>query len=318
MRGREFFWLLIFLLLPLLPIWATGPGTHAAPFLTIGFGSRAQGLGNSFVAIADDASSIYFNPAGLVGIGNTLKLKHELEVSRSSWLQDISINQLAFAQSKAGATSWGLAITNLGVENLEQRTAETDKPEGTFRAEDLSISFALARRLGHSPLSLGLTTKIIQQRIANYQGQAYALDLGSQMKFRMFRQPFAVGFSLRNLGSKLRLGNEAYPLPLSYHLGLAYQGLINQVFEVSFNENGLQNASFGSEYWFLGVFGIRGGYLANARNTSTSNIVGGIPFRPGFTGGFGFRVANALGIDYAFVPFGDLGFAQRLTLGYRF
>lgn len=40
-------------------------GTVAAPFLTISQGARATAMGSAFVAIADDPSAVYWNPAGI-------------------------------------------------------------------------------------------------------------------------------------------------------------------------------------------------------------------------------------------------------------
>lgn len=39
--------------------------TNAASFLKIGAGAKAISLGGAFVAVADDASAGYWNPAGL-------------------------------------------------------------------------------------------------------------------------------------------------------------------------------------------------------------------------------------------------------------
>ena len=46
-------------------LWASGPGTTAADILKIGVGARAIGMGEAYVAQADDVSSLYWNPAGL-------------------------------------------------------------------------------------------------------------------------------------------------------------------------------------------------------------------------------------------------------------
>ena len=40
-------------------------GTTAAKFLSIGVGSNAVGMGGSYTSIADDATAMYWNPAGL-------------------------------------------------------------------------------------------------------------------------------------------------------------------------------------------------------------------------------------------------------------
>ena len=42
-------------------------GTVGAQFLKINIGARATGMGGSFTAVADDASAVYWNPAGLAG-----------------------------------------------------------------------------------------------------------------------------------------------------------------------------------------------------------------------------------------------------------
>ena len=46
-------------------LWASSPGTTAAEVLKIGVGARAIGMGEAYVAQADDVSSLYWNPAGL-------------------------------------------------------------------------------------------------------------------------------------------------------------------------------------------------------------------------------------------------------------
>ncbi|MBI2069826.1 MAG: PorV/PorQ family protein [Elusimicrobia bacterium] len=308
-----------YLALAVSPLLAKGPGTTAAPFLTISFGSRAQALGNSFVALADDASSAYFNPAGLAQAQSHKSSWRELQASRSAWFQGIEINQMALASFHPDRISWGLSLTGLEVEDLERRTTESEKPDGYFRAEDHAFGLSLARRMGDGPIALGLTSKIVQQRIASAQGHSFGLDAGAQVKFKAFRQPFSAGFAVRNLGPQLHLGREAFPLPLSYHFGIAYRGLVNQVMELSVSPRGRTDISLGTEYWFLGVFGIRGGYLHSNRSSSgEENSFAGFSFKQGVTGGFGFKVMNFFSADYAFVPFGDLGYAQRFTMSYKF
>lgn len=43
-------------------------GTTAAEFLKIGVGPRATGMGSAYVAVSDDATAMYWNPAGIAGI----------------------------------------------------------------------------------------------------------------------------------------------------------------------------------------------------------------------------------------------------------
>jgi len=60
-------------------------GTTAAPFLEIDVGSRAIGMGSAFVAVANDATALYWNPAGISRLpGNEMVFIH------SAWIADIN------------------------------------------------------------------------------------------------------------------------------------------------------------------------------------------------------------------------------------
>ncbi|MDE2291861.1 MAG: hypothetical protein KGL53_07240, partial [Elusimicrobia bacterium] len=79
------------------PVFAAGPGTSAATFLTLGFGARPLALGESFVAVADDVSALYYNPAGLAfpaGVASRQDpSRYEALASYALHVQDISISQ---------------------------------------------------------------------------------------------------------------------------------------------------------------------------------------------------------------------------------
>ncbi|HOH08005.1 MAG TPA: UPF0164 family protein, partial [bacterium] len=56
-------------------------GVTAAPFLSIGVGARATGMGGAFVGTADDASALYWNPAGIARSGDI-----QLLLMHTRWL----------------------------------------------------------------------------------------------------------------------------------------------------------------------------------------------------------------------------------------
>lgn len=60
----KFFFLTLFsTITSLYPLY--GAGTSSADFLKIAPGAKPSGMGETFTAIADDASAIYWNAAGL-------------------------------------------------------------------------------------------------------------------------------------------------------------------------------------------------------------------------------------------------------------
>ena len=59
----------------------TNVGTAGAQFLKIGPGARVDSLGGAFSAIANDVTTIYWNPAGLIHIQSGLPI-HGTTTSR--------------------------------------------------------------------------------------------------------------------------------------------------------------------------------------------------------------------------------------------
>ena len=56
-------------------------GISTAQFLKIGVGGRAAALGEAFIAVANDASALYWNPAGLVQFE-----ENQVMFSHNSWV----------------------------------------------------------------------------------------------------------------------------------------------------------------------------------------------------------------------------------------
>src|SRR5512140_456395 len=57
--------ILVLLLLPAVLLGQAKVGTAGAQFLELGVGARANGMGDAFVAVSNDATAMYYNPAGL-------------------------------------------------------------------------------------------------------------------------------------------------------------------------------------------------------------------------------------------------------------
>ena len=63
----------------------TKVGTTAANILQVGAGARAVSMGSAFVAVADDITSMYWNPAGIARLSRA-----EAVFSHTRWIADIS------------------------------------------------------------------------------------------------------------------------------------------------------------------------------------------------------------------------------------
>src|SRR5262249_51344066 len=140
-------------------------------FLKIGVGARPVAMGSAFTAIADDVSAIHWNPAGLSQIGT-----RELGAMDAQLFADTRLDFIGFAQPLKGGT---LAFSSLYLSQspIEAR-GENREQLGTFTASDMALSASYARPVGDG-ISLGLTGKYLQSRIAEASAQGWAVDAGA-------------------------------------------------------------------------------------------------------------------------------------------
>ncbi len=173
-------------------------GTSAAPFLSISQGARASGMGSAFVAVADDQSSIYWNPAGLAKLSGTGFL-----VEHTRWIADIDYNFFAASYSLGDLGTVGISFLNSTTGDMKVTTIE--EPEGTgevFSVSDAMFSVAYAINLTDN-FSIGLNPKFVMQKIWRMSAMAVAVDLGVQ-----YVTPFdgiVLAMSISNFGTKMKL-----------------------------------------------------------------------------------------------------------------
>ncbi len=295
------------------PLFA-GRETGAA-FLKIGAGARSVGMASAFTAVADDASALYWNPAGTSRMNRPQAL-----AMHSDWLLDMTHDFAAFVRpTQRGA--WGVGASYLGQGTFEGRD-ENRKATGDFGASDLAgiVSFSQRNRLG----SLGMNVKIIQQRIESETAQGLALDLGSGIRYPASSLSF--GAAIQNLGPGMRFFKESYALPLTASAGAAWepwQGLTLALDLRQRIHTGNTSVSLGTEFWVFSAVALRGGYLSRVGSfaKTDSGLKSGADSRlEAFTGlgaGVGLRLFNYQ-LDYALTPYGELGNAQRLSLQVEF
>jgi hypothetical protein len=117
--------IIIFLLFPLIVLKAQvfptlggqRAGISTAQFLKIGVGGRATAMGDAFVAISDDVSSLYWNPAGLV-----LSKKNEIIFSHNTWVVDIYHDFFGASYHLSSNDAVGISLTSLHMEDMQVTT----------------------------------------------------------------------------------------------------------------------------------------------------------------------------------------------------
>jgi hypothetical protein len=143
-----------------------------------------------------------------------------------------------------------------------------------------------------------------------------AIDIGAQRKLI---NNLNIGLAMRNLGPKMKFISEGYDLPLTLAIGAGLTiGGITLALDTNYeiiDEN--LKISFGTEYMPLQFITFRGGYFLSALQKSVSTNDDLFEQKDGLGGGLGLNISN-YSLDYAIVPYEELGTTQRISLQISF
>ncbi len=322
-------------------------GTAAAQFLKIGIGARAMGMGESFVAVADDASALYWNPAGLTNLSSI-----SLSINHSQWFADISHDfiGLAIPIDKNSV----LGVSAIALNTSEQEVTTVNQPDGIgvyYDVSDIAIGLSYARALTDR-FATGLTMKYIQQNAYNESASTIAIDIGTYL--RTGYRGLVIAMNMSNFGGTMqlqgrdlialvdidegisgeynpdaRLNTESWPLSLNFRVGVAMDivGHLESFFPMEDNRFMLaidgnhpndnnERVNIGGEYSWKETLFLRTGYSYKMNSNKDERQDAK---RFAFGGGVKFSVGgHAMIVDYAMVDMNDLGKVGRLSAEFRF
>lgn len=285
---------------------ASKAGTVGAQFLQLGVSARGTAMGESFVALVNDASATYYNPAALTEIeGHQAMFNHTnlpggLSHFFATYVQPIGTFQ-ALAVSFNVLTTGDMPVTVA----FEGPTGET------FSASESAIGLSYARKLTDQ-FSFGATTKIILEDLGEFSDQNVAFDVGT-LYHTGFRQ-LNIGMSVSNFGPDINFGEEkdaqgnvifdgqSFDLPITFRVGISVDVmnrtnsklmLATQI--VQPNDN-LRYETFGAEYSWMDTIFLRGGYKLdeeddNVVDGENNKIAGANGFAETFSAGVGLKAA---------------------------
>ena len=180
-------------------------GTTAAKFLSINVGSHAVGMGGAFTSIANDATAMYWNPAGL----SFYKTK-EVYLNHSKWIADITFDYFGVTIPLQGSQVLGLNITSITMADMEVTRYGNEDTGESFSAADYAFGLTYAIKLTDR-FSIGIDGKYIQEAIANNHAKGMAIDIGT-----LFTTPygFRLGTSISNFGPKMKMTGDDLLVPV--------------------------------------------------------------------------------------------------------
>lgn len=292
----------------------------AAEFLKIGVGARALGMAGCFVGIADDASSGYWNPAGL----SRIKL---IEVSSVKLLkiEDIDTKYIfiSIAVPNKNIGTFSFAMLKQSFDNVKiigiNGNNEAIFSDKIYQSSDNAYFFSFGFEIING-ISFGSTIKIlngsypgfnmvdneINPLTINYTG--FGSDFGILFDFGKIINNFNLNFGLnvQDVYSKILWeknqnvsADKEEKISTNLKPGFSYKLFLNNfefivATDIDFKNN-YQIFHYGTEIWWKKIIGIRGGLKKWGKDKNQDFIQ-----QDDLSFGFSIRW-YFLGFDYAYI-----------------
>ncbi len=303
-------------------------GTSVLTFLNIGVSASAVGMGESVVALEQNAASMYYNPGIIAQLGPM-----EMTASHVRWPADIYYD--FFAVSKKVYQRHYLGVT-AGILHMAPMQETTEYlPHGTgkyFVFQNTVIGLVYGVKMTDR-FSFGITGKLVSENLAGNIMQVALLDMGTF---------YWTGFkSLRFSASLSHFGGQAKPdgtyekrtlnpdtgeesiietefepfsPPTVFRVGVAMNVFetkvqtITATIQLNHPVDNAENISAGIEYSVIDMIFLRGGFNLNESDE----------FEKKYSFGVGLNIPLGLfnlTVDYAYTNFIHLTDPNRFTIG---
>jgi len=278
-----------------------GAGATGASFLSLPVGARSIALGETGAALPRDPFTWLSNPALMpFAEGSGVGAFH------SQWTLDTYYDNIIAKHSLNRFVSIGAAFTYLSspdIPGFDEVGAPTADVGNSNLQAIAGVGFEPVPGLG-----AGVNVKYLQERIADFTGRGWAVDIGAAW-ITGFRE-IAFGAAVQNLGSDITYITKSEKLPTAYRVGASgaiplpvpmmglriAADLVKKRFEDPYG-------CFGAEFDVRSIVFLRAGYTDDANREGDRYSFGG-----------GLKLFDRLMIDYAWSPYGDLGSFHRISI----
>ncbi|MGE5178475.1 MAG: PorV/PorQ family protein [Bacteroidota bacterium] len=308
---------LTLLVLLLLPLSAEGAqifekvGTLGGQSLKIGVGARAAAMGDAYVALSDDATAVYWNPAGIARLsGQSISLNHTAYPANILFDQAAYVFNIKWIPGMLGVNVRALTMSR----DIVRTTYLPDGTGDTFDAGEWAYGLSYARALTDK-FSAGLSVNYIQTGLDDVKGSSTTFDFGTLYDVGVMGAK--IGMSIQNLGSDMTFIDEKVKMPVFFRVGgsldLMQQGDNRLIASAEFTHppDNSEKLNLGAEYGFHDFFFLRGGYKLNYDTQ-------------GLTAGFGVKFpltivkSSVARLDYAYQDMDFLGATHRVSVNVGF
>jgi len=291
-------------------------GEYSFDFLDIGIGTRSRALGCTFVSIADDGASVFWNPAGTSLMQSSqFYFTHNANFGGLSTLDYISFIKPLLAKS---SFSFAFIRHNVGeipiFPELEGTSEERDTtpsiqgdgiPIGYFdeSASVFIVNFSKSLFFSGNRLNVGCNFKYLNESIYSFNGTGIGVDIGFIIAIKQHLLPgqLTFGVSMKDASGTQIIWNtktETKDIVLSdYRLGVSYKKKVNRInssfmFAVEHSTRYDNNNHIGLEYTYKNHFLIDGGWNSGSFSIGTGFRFWKITIQYGF-------IPNAIGSSHS-------------------
>jgi tetratricopeptide (TPR) repeat protein len=286
------------------PAFAQDGGT--ASTFKLGAGSRGIGLGGAFVSLADDASSVYWNPATLRNVGSMQFTAMYMPLYGE--FTGAGYTYFGFVYPTLSAGAFGVGFMSVGTTFDLYDEASRPGGEGNASESQFLVSYAAERHFGWllGSLATGASFKISRQQVDPFSSTSPGVDIG----FRYIpdaAKSLSLGVNLQDIvGAQYKLDLEEDQVDRTILAGAGYTkkftngSALRLMLQYDLPERADGRFHAGAEYMFSRLIALRAGL-----DDGTATFGLGV-------GAFNY------GLDYAFYSKDEAGSNQAVTFSGRF
>jgi hypothetical protein len=235
------------------------PAMASAGFLSMEEGARATAMGGAFVGVADDATAVFWNPAGH-GLSHGWKLTGMR--TRLFSVSELSEDCIALTYGTWNRIGAGFGWTRTGLEDVYNEDTFVFGAGRTFLSERLALGSALRIYRISAP-----GYEYYNDPNFHENDSGYALDLGL-----LYKAPkWSIGCVYKNLGEPelqlIETTEETDPIHSEFRLGATYifrevmliSAELRRPTDVPDYYDSKVSFHLGTEIWFFNAFALRAG-----------------------------------------------------------
>lgn len=294
-------------------------------FLDMNVVPRAVAMGGSYMLVGDDATALFYNPAGIAYTGNSV----DFFASQTEWVADISYTAGGLIKNMGNLGTFGVSIiyasygtimgtviadTEIGYEDTDDVDAGA-MAVGVAYGRQLTNKFSIGGQIHYATQKLGSNVITVGGELQENKVSGITYDFGTIFYpgFKSLR----IGMAIRNYSGEFEYEEETFQAPLSFTIGAAMDVLdlmgehenrllvsIDAVHPRDYTER----LNIGAEFLLMDMFAIRAGYRYNYDEEALT-----------LGAGLNYTLSGlSVRIDYAYTPLEKFDAVNRFSMGIGF